>query len=85
MTHMVFSVPELLEEAIAALARADWRQLAQYAEEASNAVVPETAEERLEVKRLHRTLGRLLALTARNLRLLGAAHGVVDGYGMRRG
>lgn len=65
----------VLEVGIEALAGADAGRLAELVEVAWTIQAPETREERFEALRLHHTLGCLLVLTRRNLRLLGAASG----------
>jgi len=77
------SAVELLGAAIHALTRADAATLEGLAEAARGARGPETAEERRMARERMRTMGYLITLTRRNLRLLrGAGCG---GYGPLRG
>jgi len=68
----------VLGEGIEALARADAASLVEMVEVALTLQAPGTREERAEALRLHRTLGRVLVLTRRNLRLLSAASGCAE-------
>lgn len=74
------SVVELLGEGINGLAHADAAQLEGLAEAGRTARGPETAEEQRVARERLRTLGYLLTLTRRNLRLLRGA----GGYGPSR-
>lgn len=80
----------VMREGIRALARADaprLTELAKQVEAGGGMRAPETEAGREEALRLRRALGRLLALTRRNLRLLrvaGGAGGVGTDYGVRR-
>lgn len=77
------SAIELLGAGIKALAHADAAELEGLAEAALEAVGPRTAEERMTAREELRTLGYLITLTRRNLRLLrGVGYG---GYGPFRG
>ena len=69
------SVVELLGAGINALAHADAAQLEGLAEMSRMARGPETAAERTIARERLRTLGYLLTLTRRNLRLLRGAGG----------
>jgi len=70
---------DLLGMGIEALAHADAAQLERLAKAAPGARRPGSAEERAEMRERLQTMGRLIALTLRNLRLLrGAGCG---GYG----
>ncbi len=72
-------VVELLGSGIDALAHADAARLEVLAEAAQGARMPTTAEEWRMAEERRRTLGHLITLTRRNLRLLrGAGRG---GYG----
>jgi len=76
---------ELLRGAFEALARADAEELARLAKAVAQAELPETAVERGRLLAQHRTLGRLLALTGRNLWLLRGQYREPCGYGGPRG
>jgi hypothetical protein len=69
------SAVELLAAGINALAHADAAQLEALAEAARGAEAPQTVEERKKVREGLRTLGYLIALTRRNLRLLRGSSG----------
>lgn len=71
---------ELLIAALEALEQADAGKLERLAEAAREARLPATAAERGRVEALHRTLGRLLQLTRRNLWLLGGIYREPCGY-----
>ena len=64
------SAVEVLAAGINALAHADVAQLEGLAEAAQGVRIPQTAEERELVREGLRTLGYLITLTRRNLRLL---------------
>lgn len=81
MTERVRRAVELVDRGIAALAAADADRLQQLAEEARHAEWPSTAEGWQTVRGRAETLGRLLILTERNLRILGRSSAV---SGMRR-
>lgn len=73
------SVPagELLQEGMEALTRANLAELDRLCDAAADVRLPETAEERKLAQGNLRSLGHLIALTRRNLRLLrGAGSGV---------
>lgn len=74
------SAAELLRAAIAALAHADAAQLEGLVEAARGVRRFKTAEERRLAQQGLRTLGALIAVTRRNLRLLRGA----GGYGALR-
>jgi hypothetical protein len=77
------SAVELLGAAIHALAHADAGRLEGLAEAAGEARGPRTGDERRMARERLRTLGHLITLTRRNLRLLrGIGYG---GYGPFRG
>jgi hypothetical protein len=69
------SAVELLGAGINALAHADAAQLQALAEAARGASAPQNPEERERVRVGLRTLGYLITLTRRNLRLLRSAGG----------
>ncbi|HEX3662638.1 MAG TPA: hypothetical protein VHU89_14475 [Acidobacteriaceae bacterium] len=71
------SASELLRSAIAALARGDAPLLERLAAQAGEVVVGR--EEQRLAREQHATLGLLLALTRRNLRLLRGGRGAVYG------
>lgn len=75
------STVELLGAGIDALAHADAAQLQRLAKTAQEAGRPANAAEQGTAQERLRTLGTLLRLTRRNLRLLRGA----DGYGPPRG
>jgi hypothetical protein len=77
------STIELLSAGIRALAHADAAQLERLAEAAREAEGPGNAKERRMARERLRTLAHLIALTRRNLRLLGGAG--YGGYGPFRG
>lgn len=77
------SAVELLGAGINALTHVDAAQLEGLAEAAREARGPETAEERKVARERMRTMGYLIALTRRNLRLLrGVGYG---SFGPSRG
>ncbi len=61
---------ELLAQGIAALAHSDAAKLEQLAQAAEAMEVPGSGAERASLRSQHRALGKLLALTRRNLRVL---------------
>jgi hypothetical protein len=67
---MAFSGPEMIREAIDALMRADAARLECLAQQAPGLACPVNERERRAALAEQRTLGRLLSLTRRNLRLL---------------
>lgn len=73
---------EALERGINALMRSDAEELARLVELAPGARWPEAGPERQAVQERQRTLGKLLALTRRNQRLLGGEGGAWAGYGV---
>lgn len=75
---------DLLSAALEALGQADAKKLERLAEAAPEAELPRTAVERARLQALHRTLGRLLQLTRRNLWLLGGVYCEPCGYGAPR-
>lgn len=77
------SAAAMLEAGIDGLMRADAAQLAELAEAARGARLPVTEAERKTAWQRRRTLACLLALTRRNLRLLGGA--AASTYGPQRG
>lgn len=73
------SAVTVLEEAIAALARADAQLLERLTMEAGEAVVP--GDEQGAARERYAALGLLLRLTQRNLRLLRGERGAMYGKG----
>lgn len=80
---MAVSAPELIREAIAALARADAARLEFLAQQMPNAPVDD--RERKAAMAERRALGRLLLFTQRNLRLLGRNPEPAGCYRVERG
>jgi len=81
---MAVSALELISEAIDALTHADAARLQRLAQEAHEAEMPHPAPELRLVAERRRTLERLLALTRRNLQLLGWPGRQASGYGEAR-
>lgn len=68
---MALSAPELIREAVDALARADAARLELLAQQALQLTAPMDNRERHAAMAEQRILGRLLVFTRHNLRLLG--------------
>jgi len=82
---VALSAPEVIREAIDALARADAARLEFLAQQAPQLAAPIDDCERHAAEAERRALGRLLVLTQRNLRLLGRNAEPAGRYRVGRG